>query len=311
MTPTTAFLLALTIPAAPAPKGDAGVPTELIDLLPADTAGVLIVDAVAAGKSEIGQTLLKLFAEQQRPDQPIAFAELGREAEWVLLSQFLIDQGVGDFCLIARLKEGSEFGKATVAQAKRTGIDPQQIGTRTVRALARPDMGMTLVDDRTLMVVLATDPTQVKQTWAAAFTPRDTPGPSRELRKLITDGAKDRQAIQMYGHHPKKVSHSAYLALASFGVQRKAVTGLGDKLTSYRGGIRMGEMGDVELRFAVKDADAAKAFLKTYEIVEDRLAPFIKEFRAGAKLVQDGDDVVLTARLTKATAELVLPKRNK
>ena len=311
MTPTTAFLLALTVPAAPAPKGDASVPTELIDLLPADTAGVLIVDAVAARKSEIGQTVLKLFADQQRPDQPIAFAELGREAEWVLLSQFLIDQGVGDFCLIARLKEGSEFGKATVAQAKRTGIDPQQIGTRTVRALGRPDIGMTLIDDRTLMVVLAADPTQIKQTWAAAFTPRDTPGPSRELRKLIADRAKDRQAVQMYGYHPKKVAHSAYLPLAAFGVKRTAVAALGEKLVSFRGGIRMGDTGEVELRLQARDTEAAKDLLKVYDTLDDRLPPFVSEFRSATKVVRDGDQVVLSAQLTKATAELVLPKRNK
>lgn len=311
MTPAAAILLTLTIPTAPAPKADAGVPADLIDLLPADTAGVLIVDAVAAGKSEIGQTILKLFADQQRPDQPIAFAELGREAEWVLLAPFLIDKGVGDFCLIVRLKEKSEFGKATVAQAKRTGIDPQQIGPRTVRALSRPDIGMTLIDDRTLMVVMAADPTQIQQTWAAAFTPRDTPGPSRELRKLIVDGAKDRRAVQMYGHHPKKVAHSAYLPLAHFGVRREAIAGLGEKLVSYRGGIQMGDAGDVELRFQARDADAAKELLKVYDTLDDKLPPFVTGFRSEAKVVRDGDQVVLTARLTKAVAELVLPKRNK
>jgi hypothetical protein len=309
--PAAAILLTVTIPTAPAPKGDAGVPADLVDLLPADTAGVLIVDAVAAGKSEIGQTILKLFADQQRPDQPIAFADLGREAEWILLAQFLIDTGVGDFCLIARLKEKSEFGKATVAQARRTGIDPQQIGPRTVRALGRPDIGMTLIDDRTLMVVLAADPTQIKPTWAAAFTPRDPPGPSRELRKLIVDGAKDRRAVRMYGHHPKKAAHSAYLPLASFGVERAAVAGLGEKLVSYRGAIEMGDAGEVELRFQARDADAAKELLKVYNTLDGELPPFVTGFRAEAKMVRDGDQVVVTARLTKAVAELVLPKRNK
>ena len=51
-----ALLLALAVPAAPAPKVDKGLPRDLIDLLPEDTAGVLVIDVPRAGKSGIGDT---------------------------------------------------------------------------------------------------------------------------------------------------------------------------------------------------------------------------------------------------------------
>jgi hypothetical protein len=171
---------------------------------------------------------------------------------------------------------------------------------------------MAMVDDRTLMVVLATSdtPAEIKATLGAAFGDRENPGPSRELRTLIADGAKDDRPIRLYAHHPK-AAHSAYLPLANFGVGLEAVAGLGDKLVSFRGGIRTGEAGEVELRFTAKDADAAKELLKAYESVGGGLKPFFQEFRAGAKVLREGDEVILTARLTRATVELVGEKRNK
>jgi hypothetical protein len=314
MTPTTvALLLSLAGPAAPGAKPDKGVPKALIDLLPADTAGVLVVDAARAGKSEIGQKILNLFAAEQRPGESIEFAELGREAQWIVLGQFLIEEGVGDFCLIARLKEGAKYGPALIAKARGDKQPMEQIGTRVVYSLHRPEFAVALIDDRTLMVVVAAGetPNQVKQTRAAAFADRDKPGPDRELRKLIEEGVKDDRPVQMYGHHPTKLARAAYLPLAGFGVKRKAVGDLGDKLVSYRGGIRMGDAGEVEVRVTAKDADGAKALMKVYEEMDDRLPPFVKEFRAGAKVVREGEEVVLTARLTKATVELVGQKRNK
>ena len=85
-----------------------------------------------------------------------------------------------------------------------------------------------MVDDRTLMVVLATSdtPAEIKATLGAAFGDRENPGPSRELRTLIADGAKDDRPIRLYAHHPK-AAHSAYLPLANFGVGLEASPGWG------------------------------------------------------------------------------------
>src|SRR4051812_17760959 len=314
MTPATAaLLLSLVGPAAPAAKADAGVSKELIDLLPDDTAGVMVVDVSRTVRTAFGRTIVKLFDTQQRPDQPIHFADLAAEAEWVLLSQFLIDKATGDFALIVRLKAGSDLGKALVAKAKADKQPAEQIGTRIIYPSFRPGFALSMIDDRTLMVVLATGntPAEFKQTFAAAFGVREPPGPSRELRKLMADGAKDDRPIQLYAHHPTKVALSAYLPLANFGVPLETVAGLGDKLVSYRGGIRMGEAGEVELRFTAKDSDAAKEFLKAYEAADDGIPPFVKEFRASARVVRKGAEVMVTAHLTKATVELVGEKRNK
>jgi hypothetical protein len=221
---------------------------------------------------------------------------------------------VGDFALIVRLKADSGYGKALIDKVKADKAPSERIGSRTVYSLFRPGFGMAMVGDRTLMVVLATSdtPDEMKATLGAAFGDRENPGPSRELRKLIADGAKDDRPIQMYGHHSKKLALSASLPLATFGVRRQAVVAdLGDKLVSYRGGIRMGEAGEVELRFTATNADAAREALKAYEVVDGDLPPFVKEFRAGTKVVREGAEVVVTGRLTRATVELVGEKRNK
>ena len=310
-----ALLLALAVPAAPvapAAKADKGVPKDLIDLLPEDAAAVMVVDARKVAKNEIGQSIIKLFAAQQRPDQLLEFADLAREAEWVVLSQFLIDKAVGDFCLVIRLKEKSDYANAVIAKFKRGKQDSELIGTRTVYSPeGQANLAVAKIDDRTMLLMAANGRTadEVKQTRLAAFG--NNTGPSRDLRKLIDDGAKDDRAVQFYAHHPKKIALSAYLPLANFGVQRTAVAELGDKLVSYRGGIRMGDAGEVELRFTARDTDAAKEFMKAYAVVDDGLAPFIKEFRASAKMVREGDDVIITASLTKAALERMGEKRNK
>jgi hypothetical protein len=308
-----ALLLSLAGPTAPAAKTDKGLPNDVIDVIPEDTAGVLVIEPPKVVKTESGQAILKLFDAQQRPNQPLHFADLGPEAEWIVLAQFRIDQAVGDFALIVRLKADSGYGKALIDKVKADNAPSERIGSRTVYSLFRPGFGMAMVDDRTLMVVLATSdtPGEMKATLGAAFGDRENPGPSRELRKLIADGAKDDRPIQMYGHHPKKLALSASLPLASFGVRRQAVADLGDKLVSYRGGIRMGEAGDVELRFTATNAEAAREALKASEAVDGDLPPFVKEFRAGTKVVREGAEVILTARLTKAILELAGPKRNK
>ena len=102
-----ALLLALAVPAAPAPKGALGLARELIDLLPEDTAAVLVADVRRAEKSEIGKAFLKALADEQPADEPIRVDDLVRDVDLVLVGQFLIDEGTGDFCFVLRLREGS------------------------------------------------------------------------------------------------------------------------------------------------------------------------------------------------------------
>jgi hypothetical protein len=129
---TIALLLSLAGPTAPAAKADKGLPRDVIDLIPEDTAGVLVIEPPKVVKTESGQAILKLFDAQQRPNQPLHFADLGPEAEWIVLAQFRIDQAVGDFALIVRLKADSGYGKALIDKVKADKAPSARIGSRTV-----------------------------------------------------------------------------------------------------------------------------------------------------------------------------------
>jgi hypothetical protein len=122
MTPVTAaLLLALAVPAAPAPKADKGLPKDLIDLLPEDTAGVVVLDVPRAAKSDLGKAVLKLIAAEQQPDESIQVADFARDAELVLIGQFLIDTGFGDFCFLVRLKDGPASRRHSSPGPRRSG----------------------------------------------------------------------------------------------------------------------------------------------------------------------------------------------
>jgi hypothetical protein len=311
---TTALLLALGVPSAPAPKADKGIPKDLIDLLPEDAAAVVVLDTPKVAKSELGQVFLKLIAAEQDADEPVRLDDFVKDAELILIGQFLIDTGFGDFCVLVRLKDGSGLPKALVARADKAGKDkaPEQIGKRTVYSIDGSQFSFAQVDGRTLMLVLALgDPKQVNETRAAAYGERDKPGPSAALRKMLEQGSKDDRSVRLYGTHPTKLGHSTGLVLAPFGVREKAATRLGDKVVAYRGGIKDGSPAEVELRVTMKDGDAAEDLLKVYETGAAEKDPFVNEFRGTAKAVRDGDEVVITAKLTRAMIERLAVKPNK
>ena len=116
--------------------------------------------------------------------------------------------------------------------------------------------------------------------------------------------------VRVYGSHPTKLSYSTWLVLAAFGVKDEPFEKLGGKIVSYRGGLKMGETGEIDVRITTKDGDAAKELLQLYEgPAEDD--PFVKELRSTAKAVRDGDDVILTATLTRAMVERLGKMPNK
>ena len=91
-------LFALLSAAAPAPKSDKGIPKDLIDLLPEDSAAVAVLHVQRAAKCDLGKAIMKVVAGEQDGDDPVHVEEFVRDAEVALLSQFLIDKGFGDFC---------------------------------------------------------------------------------------------------------------------------------------------------------------------------------------------------------------------
>jgi hypothetical protein len=313
MTPAAALLLALAVPAAPAAKADRGLPKDLVDLIPEDTAGVLVIDVPKVARSAVGQAILKAIAAAEEPGEPLRVTELLGDAELLVVSQFLIDTGFGDFCILARLKEKSDVPKALVARADKAGKDtaPETIGKRTVYSLDGAGASFALIDGRTVMLVLATgNDKQIRQTRAAAYSDREKPGPRPALRKMLADDGKDPRAVRLYGSHPTKLALSTWLVLAAFGLRDEPVQALGDKVVSYRGGVKEGDAAEIEIRITLKDAAAAGELLKLYEQVDNR-DPFVRDLRASGKAVRDGDDVVVTAKLTPGMIELAKRSPNK
>jgi hypothetical protein len=312
MTPLP-LLLALALPAAPAPKAEKGLPRDLIDLIPADTAAVLVVDATKIGNTPFGQQLFKELGREQTAGDPVQFSDFAKDAELVLICQFLIDKGFGDFCAIVRHKAGSEIPKKLLAYSEKRAKDhpPEAFGKRVAYSLGGLDTSFAPIDDRTLMFVGATgDDKQIKETRAAAYAERDKPGPSEALRKMLAGGASDDRPVRIYGSHPTKLALSTHLVLYPFGVEDKAIERMGEKLVSYRGGIKVGEGAEVELRDTARDADAATEELKLYEAGGGK-DEVVKELRKSAKAVRDGDEVIVTAKLTPAILERLRDKPNK
>jgi hypothetical protein len=289
VSPTTLGLLVLlAVPAAPAPKAESGVPKNLIDLLPEDTAAVTVIDVARVAKSEFGAAFWKGFAAAQGDEEPIRVADVVREVEFALIGQFLIEECAGDFCFILRLRDRSGFPKSLIAQAKKGGRDatPEKIGKRIVYPIGSPGASFTQLDDRTIMVVLAIgDAKQTEETRRAAYGDREKPGPNATLRRMLADEPADVPAIRLYGSHPTRLGHSAGLLLAPYGIEFEQLTSMADKLVSYRGAIRLDSAAQVELRFTMKDAEAAKELLDRYDAGRNN-DEVVREWRNACKAVR-------------------------
>ncbi|HKA06670.1 MAG TPA: hypothetical protein VKD71_05385 [Gemmataceae bacterium] len=306
--------MTLVIPAAPALKGDRGLSKQLIDLLPEDTAAVLVLDVQRAAKSDIGSSLLKALVAEQRDDDPIRVADVAKDVEQIVVAQFLIDTGAGDFCFLVRLRDGSQLPKTLKALAAKNARDavPEKIGKRSVYSISGPNGSFAQIDDRTLMLVLAMgDKKQVEETRAAAYGEREQPGPRPALRKMLSDDRSDDCVVRLYGYHPTKLAHSTALVLALFGVlDSDPLVAMGERIVSYRGGIKTGESAEFELRITTRDADTARELLKIYED-PPREDPVVREFRKNATAVREGDDVVLKGKATQAMVERLARDPNK
>ena len=146
-TVTAGLFLALVIPSAPAPKTDRGIPKELIDLLPEDTAAVVVLDGTRIMKSEYGAAVVEASGQlAQKAEEPIRVADLARDIELALIAQFLIDEHAGDFCVVLRLRDGSGLPKALMKESEKEvpgGNVPEQIGKRMVYSLGSPEGSFT------------------------------------------------------------------------------------------------------------------------------------------------------------------------
>jgi hypothetical protein len=264
-------------------------------------------------KSDVGSSLLKVLVADQKDDEPIRVADVAKDLEQIVIAQFLIDTGAGDFCFLVRLRDGSQLPKTLKAiAAKNRGALPEKIGKRAVYSLNGPHASFAQIDDRTLMLVLAMgEKKQVEETRAAAYGEREQPGPRPALRKMLSDDRADDCALRLYGHHPTKLAQSTALVLALFGVlDSDPLVAMGERIVSYRGAIKVGESADFELRITTRDADTARELLKIYDD-PPREDPVVREFRRNATAEREGDDVVLKGKATRAMIERLARDPNK
>jgi hypothetical protein len=312
MSPVAAtLLLSVILPGAPAPKADPGLPADLINLLPDDTAAVLVIDVPRVVKTEFGSSFLRVLTADQGPNPKFSLADIARDAELILIAQFLIDKHAGDFCVLIRLKPGSTLPDMLLGEgAKRGAPAPsEKIGKRIVHDLEGRSFSFARISDQTLMMVGATgNEEQVTETRSAAYGERARPGPRADLRKLVTADPLSGRPVRVYGHHPTKLGHSAAMALILFG-ELEDLPG-GDLIQSYRGGVTLGDAANIELTFTAKDADAAAAFLKAYDAV-DTEELFVREMRQSAKATRDGAVVEVSGRVTRGMLERLGRNPNK
>jgi hypothetical protein len=295
------LLLALLTPAAPALKTEKP-PRDLIDLLPEDTAAVLVLDVPKLAAHPVGarlfECLAKLLPAREAPFLPVA--DIVKETEVLIIAQFGIESRVGDFCLVMRLKDGATVPKTLLARALAEGGDPagRLVGNRTVHEIAAEAITMCILHSRTLMVVLACGHgNQQTETVQAAYAERETPGPKDPtLRKMLAELWPADRPVLLYGSHPK-VCYSVGLALGPLGTGPDTFTDLGTDVISFRGSVGLGKTANAEVRVKLRDAATAREFGR-------RIRTSTATFSGQGALEQvtavmvEKDDVVVKARLT-------------
>ncbi|HJZ93575.1 MAG TPA: hypothetical protein VKE40_22045 [Gemmataceae bacterium] len=256
MTPVAAsLLLTLSAPAAPALRGEK-IPPALIDLVPADTAGVLVIDVPRLTKTTIGRAGLREI-ERRLSTQTVKLDGLLKDIDVLLIAQFAIVEFAGDFCFLAHVRDGSKLPEELLDYAERKGEDPvrRRIGKYDVYKVRDQDLWFAFPDKRTVMAVLPTG--NAEETLEEAFGNREVRGPGREIRKWLEQDRPPDQPIRVFGAHKSKLGHSLGMATMPFGEGMDRFKELGDQLLSYRGWVSIGEAILGELRVTCKDQATA------------------------------------------------------
>jgi hypothetical protein len=252
MTPVAAsLLLTLSVPAAPALKGEK-IPPALIDLMPADTAAVLVIDVPRLTKTSLGRAGLREI-ERRLSMQTVKLDGLLKDIEVLVIAQFAIVEFAGDFCFLAHVRDGSKLPEELLGYAERTGEDPvrQRIGKHDVYKVRDQDLWFAFPDKRTVMAVFPCG--NASETLAEAFGDRADRGPGREIRKWLEQDRPPDRPIRVFGAHKSKLGLSLGMAAMPFGEGIDRFKELGDQLLSYRGWVSVGEAIIGELRVACKD----------------------------------------------------------
>jgi hypothetical protein len=289
------LILALPTPVVPAPKS-LGVPAEIIDRLPEDTAAVLVVDVPRVARSAIG----KHFISRLHPhlEEWLPLETTAKEVEYAVLAQYAIEQFAGDFCFLLRLRDGAEL-PAKLQQGSMG--DPLKVGEHTVYKLkAGTFFGM--LNKRTAALVLLTSAPNSDEAAARelqAVFGDEKKGPGETLRRKLV-GFRPESALALVSDHPKS-GLSATLSLSPFGYQSLNLTGLADKIRRYTGEVTLSDkLATMELRFEAKSTNAAEELRDALESERVNISSgnWSKLLRKDMSIARDKTHVTLKARLT-------------
>jgi hypothetical protein len=264
MSTLPALLLLLPTAGYPAPKSD-GLPAEVVERLPADTATVLVVDVPCMRRSAIGKHFFTTIAPRFREHVPME--QLLKDTEFAVLAQYGIQNFAGDFCFLFRLRPRAELPDAMRKLAK---APAEKVGPYEIFPLS-DSFFFGMLDDRTLAVVYVCPGPNMNGNGRDEALERvfreNARGPGEVLRRKLT-GLKPERALTIFSEH-KKSGLSASLVLSAFGYDAFKLGGLNTDITNnverFTGGVRVDKAAEMEIRFDAYNEQAAFALRKTLE----------------------------------------------
>jgi hypothetical protein len=304
MTPVAAsLLLTLSAPAAPALKGEK-IPPALIDLVPADTAGVLVIDVPRLTKTTLGRAGLREI-ERRLSTKTVELEGLLKDIDVLVIAQFAIVEFAGDFCFLAHVRDGSKLPEELLGYAERKGEDPvrRRIGKHDVYKVRDQDLWFAFPDKRTVMAMLPNGNSE--EALEEAFGDRAVRGPGREIRKWLEQDRPPDRPIRVFGAHKSKLGHSLGMAAMPFGATVDGFKELGDQLLSYRGWVSVGEAILGELRVACKDWDTAGRVIANFRSGAESADP---DFIRDCHFFRDREEAVASFRISPDLWDLLRAK---
>jgi hypothetical protein len=306
----TSVLLTLPLIGAPAPKG-APAADALIDLLPDDTAAILVLDVPRLAKSPVGKRLVEVIQAQEKGAMVPSWFDFdlfAKDIELLVVGQYAIDQFAGDFCFLARLRDGADLAKKIedAAQDK-----PFEVGKATVHSLVKNGgVYFAALDRNTIAVVLLSNSPKgdaARQELEAVFG-KKRKGPSDGLKKMLK-AADAEQALVIVSEHPKS-ANSALLAFAPFVPTGGDLNKFKGTVTRYRVGVTVGEKAEVKAVVEASSPEVAAQILATVEKGrEDRTNSAWQAAMAKAvKITREKGELYVRGTLTREDLDLLWPK---
>jgi len=303
----SAMLLTAPLIGAPAPKAQATVDA-LVDLLPDDTAAIMVLDMPRLAKSPFGKRMLEVLSAQPTNLPWLDFNKLGKDVDLAVVGQFAIEAFAGDFCFLLRLREGSEIPKKL---AEIAGDKPIGVGKAAVYSIHQEgSLYFAALDRNTIAVVMLCGEVKkesvVKEGLEAVFGAKRK-GPRAELRKLLK-GIDQESTIAIVSEHPKS-ANSALFAFSPF-VQTNNLNEYKGKVVRFNLEIKMSDKAEVRAQVEMDAAATAEAVAKA---VEDSKAkpgesPWQKEMAEAMKITRDKEKLQMRGSIAAKQLDLALPK---